>query len=103
VFIANAKPRQWAKLAWTADAEARIGRHDEGFESAYGMELLATVHWIAHEDRRAAEDATRAAELVQAWSPRKGRMFTAEHGATAWYALRDRGWLASPAIAPISD
>jgi len=28
----------------------RVGRLIEGFESPYGMELLATVHWLAHED-----------------------------------------------------
>jgi O-acetyl-ADP-ribose deacetylase (regulator of RNase III) len=65
----------------------------EGFESAYGMELLATVHWIAHEDGQARGDGAYAAERVRQWSPRKGHMFTASHVTTAWTALRDRGWL----------
>ncbi|HEU5271498.1 MAG TPA: macro domain-containing protein [Jatrophihabitans sp.] len=84
-----------AVLAEHPETQARIERVlalAEGFESAYGLELLATVHWIANEDRE-AQSAARITELVRAWSPRKGGMFTAEHVATAWSALRDRGWL----------
>ena len=65
----------------------------DGFESAYGMELLATVHWITREDPGSSVEPGRASELVQAWSPRKGRMFTTEHVTTAWRTLHDRGWL----------
>jgi hypothetical protein len=65
----------------------------EGFESAYGMELLATVHWVVAHDRRAASDAASAARLVQEWSRRKERMFTPEHIATAWNVLRSQGWI----------
>jgi hypothetical protein len=64
----------------------------EGFESPYGLELLATTHWAAaHEDAETAEDATN---LVRAWSPRKVRLFTPEHVEVAWTRLLDRGWLA---------
>lgn len=65
----------------------------DGFETAYGLELLASVHWAAHEDPAAADDPTRAEADVRAWSPRKGRMFTTDHIRTAWSTLRDRGWL----------
>ncbi|WP_344078566.1 type II toxin-antitoxin system antitoxin DNA ADP-ribosyl glycohydrolase DarG [Luedemannella helvata] len=65
----------------------------EGFESAYGMELLSTVHWVATHNDPAASSAASAAELVQAWSRRKERMFTSEHVATAWDALRQQGWV----------
>ena len=65
----------------------------EGFESAYGMELLATVHWVSTQGEQAAPDAAAATALVQAWSHRKQRMFTSEHVATAWAALRKHGWL----------
>lgn len=33
------------------------------------------------------------ADVVQGWTPRKGRMFGREHIVTASRALRDRGWL----------
>ena len=65
----------------------------DGFETAYGLELLASIHWVAREDADAAADPERAERDVWAWTPRKGRMFTSEHVRTAWAALRDRGWL----------
>jgi O-acetyl-ADP-ribose deacetylase (regulator of RNase III) len=106
--VADAEPIR--VLPGVADkAEAMLSEHPEtvaridrvldlaaGFESAYGMELLATVHWIAHEDALASTDSDRAATLVREWSPRKGRMFTAPHVHAAWEALRGRGWLARP-------
>ena len=70
-----------------------------GFETAYGLELLATVHWCA--TRNNADSAADAAECVRAWNYRKGRMFTAEHVAVAWEQLADRGWISDrePALA----
>lgn len=63
----------------------------EGFESAYAMELLATVHWVAAHNELVDEDRIVAA--VREWSPRKGRMFTPAHIRTALDTLRARGWL----------
>jgi hypothetical protein len=65
----------------------------EGFESAYSMELLASVHWIVHEVPEAAVDLDLTSRLVREWTPRKGRMFTADHVRVAWEVLRERGWL----------
>lgn len=66
----------------------------DGFESAYGMELLASVHWVAtREDPGAATDAELAARLVHKWTPRKGRMFTPDHVRAAWERLHQRSWL----------
>jgi O-acetyl-ADP-ribose deacetylase (regulator of RNase III) len=64
-----------------------------GFESMYGLELLASVHWIGAHDPVAAASPERMVRDVQSWSPRKGRMFSDEHIRTAWETLRDRGWL----------
>lgn len=53
----------------------------EGFEDPYGMELLSTVHWVAHQERD-AESSTSEEEvidLVQAWSPRKKRIMKPIH------------------------
>lgn len=50
----------------------------QGFEGAYGLELLATVHWVwTHQDPRGNADTITA--LVRRWSERKGRLFTQEH------------------------
>ena len=62
----------------------------EGFETPYGLELLATVHWVVHHG--VGGDDGDVVEAVRAWSPRKGQMFTPDHVLTALGVLRDRGW-----------
>jgi hypothetical protein len=80
----------------TIERVERVAQLIEGFESSYGLELLASVHWVAtREDAGAANDPHLAADLVRQWTPRKGRMFTSEHVVVAWRALRDQGWLAA--------
>jgi O-acetyl-ADP-ribose deacetylase (regulator of RNase III) len=64
----------------------------EGFESAYGLELLATVHWCATQNAD-VDSAADAAECVRTWNYRKGRMFTDEHIEVAWDHLRGYGWI----------
>lgn len=66
----------------------------EGFETAYGMELLATVHWVAMHEAAGQPDATVAAKVAE-WSPRKARMFTPDHVDTALATLREHGLLAA--------
>lgn len=64
----------------------------EGFESAYGLELLSTVHWCAtYEVDEFSVEATTA--CVQSWSRRKQRLFTDAHVSTAWDHLIAGGWL----------
>lgn len=69
----------------------------EGFETPYGMELLATVHWVAHYGGRQGEtpaaDLDRAIELVHAWNPRKQNIFKPDHLRAAWVQLAQRGWM----------
>jgi len=69
----------------------RVAELIDGFESPYGLELLATTHWAATHD--GASDADEAVELVRSWSARKERLFTPEHIAVAWERLADGGWL----------
>lgn len=71
----------------------RVAGLIEGFETPYGLELLATTHWVAtHEG---AHQASEAAQLVRAWSPRKGELFSDRHIEIAWSRLEDGGWLAA--------
>lgn len=63
----------------------------EGFESAYALELLATVHWLL--SRQVDRDLDSVVAAVRAWSRRKGRMFTPQHITIAVEALESRGWL----------
>lgn len=63
----------------------------EGFETPYGMELLATVHWLAvHENVDNPDDAIREAH---AWSDRKRDLFRDRHILVAWNVLSEKGWL----------
>jgi len=69
----------------------------EGFETPYGMELLATVHWVAHHPSGGAgppaSNIEDAGERVRTWNDRKARLFKPEHVTAAWQQLKNAGWL----------
>lgn len=97
-FLAD-KPESLAHLA-------RVTELIEGFETPYGMELLATVHWVSSvggkQGEAPATDAETAMKLVHAWNPRKQRLFQPSHIQVAWRQLAEQGWLAAhaPTAAP---
>ena len=68
----------------------------EGYESAYGLELLASVHWKSVREGN-VDDLSGVTKRVQSWSRRKRRMFTAQHIEFAWQRLHYHGWLATAA------
>jgi hypothetical protein len=68
----------------------RVAHLVDGFESAFGIELLATVHWVATRERPKDEEALVRA--VHAWGPRK-RAFTPRQINLTAQRLRDGGWL----------
>ena len=70
----------------------RVSNLINGFETPYGMELLATVHWVVRENREAAEDSERAIELVREWNIRKSELFKPQHIRKAWQRLREQNW-----------
>lgn len=76
---------------------ARVAELIEGFETPYGMELLATVHWVAHHaspgTAEPARDADQAISAVHAWNSRKRQMFQPDHVRVAWGHLTDAGWI----------
>jgi len=85
--------------AFLADKQESLQRLEqvadliEGFETPYGMELLSTVHWVAHRNQPATTDADSAVEAIHAWSERKRQLFKAEHIKIAWCRLKEQGWL----------
>jgi O-acetyl-ADP-ribose deacetylase (regulator of RNase III) len=87
--------------AATRDRIERVLELASGFQSSYGLELLATVHWIASEG--AAVDDDDLVKRVRSWSPRKARMFTPRHIQTALDTLRSRGWGSPPGDSRPSD
>lgn len=82
------------------DTKARFDRVAElvqGFETPFGMELLATVHWVAVHD--AARTVDEAVDAVYQWNDRK-RVFEPRQIQLAWDVLDAGGWLrAEPAAA----
>jgi O-acetyl-ADP-ribose deacetylase (regulator of RNase III) len=81
----------------TLERYRRVERLIDGFETPYGLELLATTHWVA--TREGAGDPEAATGLVRAWSDRKERLFTSNHVTKAWERLDDGGWLSAVRVA----
>jgi hypothetical protein len=71
----------------------RVTRLIDGFETPYGMELLATVHWLATTDPERGFDPATLVSAVHDWSPRKRHSFRADHINQAWRRLKSEGWL----------
>jgi O-acetyl-ADP-ribose deacetylase (regulator of RNase III) len=71
----------------------RVASLVEGFETPFGVELLATVHWIATEE--GVEDEDEVVAATHAWAPRKQR-FSRPQIQSASERLRSEGWLAVP-------
>ena len=60
-----------------------------GFESPYGLELLATVHWILNDETCAGDGLV---EAVHRWSYRK-RKFTPRQVRLAQEVLVEKAWI----------
>jgi hypothetical protein len=83
-------------LAESPEAAARmerIRRLIDGFETPYGMELLASVHWIMQEDPSIAHDLAEITARIYQWNERKRDLFKTEHIHKAWQRLQAEGWL----------
>ena len=65
----------------------------DGFESSFGLELLATVHWIAAEHPSAT--LKEVIEYTYAWGPHK-RQFSQRQIKLALQRLQEMGWLTGP-------
>ncbi len=65
-----------------------------GFESPFGLELLATVHWTIRYETLTSPDSI--AEYIYAWNDRK-RQFTPRQITLAIETLQRKGW-----ISPVS-
>jgi len=63
----------------------------DGYQSPYGMELLASVHWVA--TREGAANSEQALEKIQHWNLRKKQMMQASHVESAWNQLSSFGWV----------
>jgi O-acetyl-ADP-ribose deacetylase (regulator of RNase III) len=67
----------------------RVAELIEGYESSFGLELLATVHWIT---QRESGNLDAVVERVHAWGPRK-KQFTPRQIRLALATLTENGWM----------
>ena len=85
-------------LERSSDTMARfnqVARLVDGFESPFGLELLATVHWAAMEHPK--PDLGEIVSRVYAWNDRK-RQFSERQIGIAYNRLKEQGWLEETAI-----
>ena len=68
----------------------RVADLVEGFETPYGLELLATIHWVATREGAASVDDIAA--RIYAWNERK-QQFTHRQIKLGLKALQAKGWL----------
>lgn len=83
-FLATAKPDLKTRVE-------RVAQLIEGFQSPFGMELLASVHWVAKQE--GAQNAQQALQKIQSWNPRKNQLMKAAHVEAAWLQLQRLGWV----------
>jgi O-acetyl-ADP-ribose deacetylase (regulator of RNase III) len=80
-------------VAGMPDVQGRFERVADlvkGFETPYGLELLATVHWVV--DREAAQTPDEAVTRIHNWNDRK-KAFTPRQIGIAYDTLMSKGWL----------
>jgi O-acetyl-ADP-ribose deacetylase (regulator of RNase III) len=75
----------------TRERFVRVVRLVSGFESSFGLELLATVHWVVRREGASSEKEVVA--RTYDWHPRK-RRFSRQQIGLARKVLGDRGWFA---------
>lgn len=70
----------------------RVADLVDGFETPFGLELLATVHWVT--TREGAGTPAKALARIHGWNERK-RGFTERQVTIAFNTLQSKGWLAA--------
>lgn len=83
--------RTLAERPKTRQRFERVARLVEGFESPFGLELLATVHWIVKHEHPASEH--ELIERFYGWADRKRQFSPGQIRLTA-KVLREKGWIA---------
>jgi O-acetyl-ADP-ribose deacetylase (regulator of RNase III) len=74
----------------TRERFERVASLVDGFETPYGLELLATAHWVATKEGARTPDAI--ADAIHEWAPGK-RQFSRPQIALAVERLADGAWV----------
>lgn len=71
----------------------RVWELIEGFETPYGLELLATVHWTIEKDN--IKNLTEIVQSIQTGNPRKKNLFGLKHIQIAKKRLEEKHFIRS--------
>lgn len=77
----------------TQERLKRVQKLVEGFETPLGLELLATVHWIANQQN--ISNSEEILHEMHAWNTHK-QIFSLRQIMIAYETLFDGGWLPTP-------
>jgi hypothetical protein len=80
-------------LAWNPQTQEHLKRVTqlvEGFETPFGLELLATIHWVVKKDGIHSIDDVIA--RIHSWNPHK-RQFTERQITLAATVLERWNWI----------
>lgn len=78
----------------TRERFERVADLVDGFETPFGLELLATVHWVISQ--KGISSPSGVLDQVYAWNERK-KQFSPRQIELARDILQDKGWLRDPA------
>lgn len=70
----------------------RVERLIDGFQSPYGMELLATVHWVVKHEA-INQQLDEVVSRVHGWNIRKKKLMKPEHIEVALNQLKAENWI----------
>jgi O-acetyl-ADP-ribose deacetylase (regulator of RNase III) len=76
----------------TRERMGKVAKLIEGFETPFGMELLATTHWVMANDPRARHDVDAVVEGIHSWNLRKAKIMGRPQILVAWELLRSTQW-----------
>ncbi|MEQ6391013.1 macro domain-containing protein [Bacillaceae bacterium S4-13-58] len=86
-LLADAAEKAKNYLRNDEESEERLSKVQQiirGFETPYGMELLATVHWIIRENHGSVLTLDFIINEVHNWNERKRKVFNSKHIEKAW-------------------
>lgn len=75
--------------SYTLHHMGQVSELIDGFETPFGMELLATVHWVVKDGASTLADVVKG---VYAWNPHK-KQFTERQIEIALTRLTEQGWI----------
>ena len=73
----------------------RVAGLINGFQTPYGMELLATVDWVVQRSPEASASPEACLREIHEWPvnrQRKRKVMRPRHVAIAWRRLAEQGW-----------